>query len=518
MHGRGKSDSPAVPKTPPNKGGGAPSPAEGAEGRGLAKGNPGQHSKSRTQSRTGADRALPTRARSGKPRTRPRDGAYVRSADLSHALDRIRQAAAKDRGQRFTALWHHVYDVGRLREEYYNLKPRAAPGVDGETWQEYGENLEARLQDLSERLRRGAYRAQPVRRVYIPKADGRQRPIGIPALEDKLVQRSATAVLQAVYEVDFKGFSYGFRPGRGAHDALDALAVGIHARRVNWMLDADVRGFFDAISHEWLVQFVEHRIADRCVVRHIRKWLKAGVLEDGQWMRSEAGTPQGGSISPLLANIYLHYAFDLWAEWWRSHQASGDVIVVRYADDFVVGFEHRSDAERFQADLAERFRKFALELHADKTRLIEFGRHAARTRSARGAGKPETFDFLGFTHVCGTTRKGKFIVVRRPMQKRVRRTLAAIKEVLRRRLHHSIAEVGQWLGTVMRGWYQYYAVPLTSPQLGAFRTRVGRLWYGALRRRSYKTRITWERMHRLIACWLPEPRILHPYPWERLRV
>jgi group II intron reverse transcriptase/maturase len=378
--------------------------------------------------------------------------------------------------------------------------------------------LEARLQDLSERLRRGAYRAQPVRRLYIPKADGRQRPIGIPALEDKLVQRSATAVLQAVYEVDFKGFSYGFRPRRGAHDALDALAVGIHARRVNWMLDADVRGFFDAIDHECLVKFVEHRIADRCVVRHIRKWLKAGVLEDGQWMRSEAGTPQGGSISPLLANIYLHYAFDLWAEWWRSHQASGDVIVVRYADDFVVGFEHRSDAERFQADLAERFRKFALELHADKTRLIEFGRHAARTRSARGAGKPETFDFLGFTHVCGTTRKGKFIVARRPMQKRVRRTLAAIKEVLRRRLHHSIAEVGQWLGTVMRGWYQYYAVPLTSPQLGAFRTRVGRLWYGALRRRSYKTRITWERMHRLIACWLPEPRILHPYPWERLRV
>ena len=518
MDGRGKSDSPIVPQTPPNKGGGAPSPAEGAEGRGLAKGNPGQQSKPRTQCRTGADMARPKRARSGKPRIRPRDGAYVGSDGLSHALDRIRQAAVKDREQRFSALWHHVCDVGRLREEYYNLKPHAAPGVDGETWQEYGEHLEARLQDLSERLRRGAYRAQPVRRVYIPKADGRQRPIGVPALEDKLVQRAATAVLQAVYEVDFKGFSYGFRPGRGAHDALDALAVGIHARRVNWMLDADICGFFDAISHEWLAKFVEHRIADRRVVRHVRKWLKAGVLEDGQWRQVETGTPQGGSISPLLANVYLHYVFDQWADGWRSRHATGDVIVVRYADDFVVGFEHRSDAERFQADLAERFRKFALELHADKTRLIEFGRHAARTRSARGAGKPETFDFLGFTHVCGTTRKGKFIVVRRPMQKRVRRTLAAIKEVLRRRLHHSIAEVGQWLGTVMRGWYQYYAVPLTSPHLGAFRTRVGRLWYGILRRRSHKTRITWERMHRLIACWLPEPRILHPYPWERLRV
>jgi group II intron reverse transcriptase/maturase len=439
-------------------------------------------------------------------------------ATLQQALDRIRQAAKKDRKLRFTTLWHHVYNIDRLREVCFSLKRQSAPGVDGETWQSYGENLEENLLDLSERLKRGAYRARPVERVYIPKPDGRQRPIGIPTLEDKIVQKATAQVLGAIYETDFLGFSYGFRPKRHQHDALDAVSVGITKRKVNWVLDADIRGFFDAIDHEWLVKFVEHRIADQRVIRHVRKWLKAGVLEKGEWSPTEEGTPQGGSISPLLANIYLHYVFDLWAHQWRQRQANGQMIMVRYADDIIVGFESRDEATRFQADLTERFRKFGLELNGDKTRLIEFGRHAARIRKRRGEGKPETFDFLGFTHICSQNRRGYFIVLRQTVRARRWARLKAIHEGLRLRTHAPIPVVGRWLRSVWLGYMRYHAVPGNLSTLWSFRNELTRLWHLRLRRRSHKGYVGWQRMSRLERLYLPIPRVLHPYPDQRLRV
>jgi len=491
MNDVGKSDKPVVPAKGANKGGGKPRPAERLEGRGLAKGNPGEQSRFLTQSRN----------------------------DLNHALDRIRAAAKEDKGERFTALWHHVYNVNRLRQAYQSLKRGASPGVDGVTWAEYGQTLEANLEDLSGRLKRGAYHAPPVKRVYIPKADGRQRPIGITALEDKIVQRATAEVLNAVYEVDFKGFSYGFRPGRSQHNALDAVTVGIERRKVSWVLDADIRGFFDTMDHGRLVQFVEHRIADGRVVRHIKKWLHAGVLEDGAWRQEEEGVPQGGSISPLLANIYLHYALDQWVHQWRGRHAHGDVIVVRYADDFVIGFQHRDDAQRMHADLKERLNKFNLELSEEKTRLIEFGRFAGERCSERGMGKPETFNFLGFVHICGTTRNGKFCVVRKTMAKKVAAKLKSLSTELRRRINHRIADVGRWLQAMLRGHYQYYGVPRNYRSMHAFRERVIERWRQVLRRRSDKKgRITWERMNKLATQWLPTPRIVHPYPNERLHV
>jgi group II intron reverse transcriptase/maturase len=420
---------------------------------------------------------------------------------------------------RFTALLHHIYNPAMLREAYFSLKRDAAPGVDGETWRAYGEALEENIQDLSGRLRRGAYRAKPVRRAYIPKADGRQRPLGVPVLEDKLVQRATVEVLNAIYETDFLGFSYGFRPGRSQHNALDALYTGLLTKKVNWVLDADIRGFFDAIDHGWLVKFVEHRIADRRVVRLIQKWLSAGVLEDGTRTRSEEGTPQGGSASPLLANLYLHYAFDLWVQQWRTTQAQGDVIVVRYADDFIVGFQHRAEAERFLAALRERFAKFGLELHPDKTRLIEFGAYAASNRRKRGLGKPETFNFLGFTHICAKKRDRKnFTVLRQTMRKRLLAKLAEVKAELYRRMHDPVPEVGKWLHSVVLGHFRYYGVPMNSPALGLFRLRVVWHWYRALCRRSQKGRVPWERMQRLIARYLPPVRLYHPYPLRRLGV
>ncbi len=488
MNGHGKSDRPVVPKKSPNKAGRPV--AEGAEGRGLVKGKPQQQNAPRAQNRAGA----------------------------SSALERVRQAARRDRKQRFTTLLHHVYDVNRLREAYFRLKRDAAPGVDGETWRHYGEALADNLQDLSDRLKRGAYRAKPVRRAYIPKADGRQRPLGVPVLEDKIVQRATVEVLNAIYETDFLGFSYGFRPGRNQHNALDALYVGLLTRKVNWVLDVDIRGFFDAIDHGWLVQFVAHRITDRRVMRLIQKWLAAGVLEDGKRTRSEQGTPQGGSISPLLANIYLHYVFDLWARRWRKRQTRGDVVIVRYADDFIVGFQHKPDAERFLTDLRERLWKFSLELHPDKTRLLEFGPYAAGNRRRAGRGKPETFDFLGLTHICGKKRNGRFTVLRQTMRKRLQAKLAEVKLELRRRLHDPIPAVGKWLGAVVRGHLNYYGVPMNSPALALFRFRVGTLWYRSLRRRSQTARLTWERMYRHIQRWLPPARVCHPYPLRRLGV
>jgi group II intron reverse transcriptase/maturase len=419
---------------------------------------------------------------------------------------------------RFTALFHLIYAEAALREAYERLNPKASAGTDGVTWKQYGENLEANLRDLSGRLKRGAYRAKPVRRVYIAKEDGRQRPLGVPALEDKLVQLATVAVLNAIYEVDFLGFSYGFRPGRGPHNALDALAVGLVRRKVNWVLDADIRAFFDTVERGWLVKFVEHRIADKRVVRLIQKWLNAGVLEEGKRTYPEKGTPQGGSISPLLANLYLHYVFDLWADQGRQKQRTGDVIIVRYADDFVVGFEQKTDAERFLSELRERFQRFGLELHADKTRLIEFGRFAATNRRERGVGKPETFDFLGFTHICATARNGWFQLRRVTMRKRLRRKLQEVKAELSHRLHVRKAVVGAWLHAVVRGHYGYYGVPGNIQALQQFRDEVTRLWKRALGRRSQKGRVTWPRMQRLAKLFLPPARNVHPYPDQRLVV
>jgi group II intron reverse transcriptase/maturase len=412
----------------------------------------------------------------------------------------------------FTTLWHHVYNIDHLRKGYFSLKRDAAPGVDGETWRHYGENLEENLRYLADRLKRGAYRAKPVKRAFIPKPDGRQRPLGVTALEDKIVQRTTVEVLNAIYETDFLGFSYGFRPGRSPHDALNALYAGIMTKKVSWVLDADIRGYFDAIDHQWLIKFIEHRIADKRVLRHIKKWLNAGVLEDGAMARSEEGVPQGGSVSPLLANVYLHYVLDLWADQWRAKHACGDVIVVRFCDDFVVGFQYRKDAERFLADLHERFLKFSLELHKDKTRLIEFGRFAAQNRKRQGKGKPETFDFLGFTHICGRTKNGKYTVLRHSIGKRIRAKLMELKVELKRRLHHPVPVVGKWLRVVLLGHYRYYGVPGNSRKLQSFNFHVSCLWYKALLRRSQRHRINWERMNRLIDRWLPRPRICHPYP------
>jgi RNA-directed DNA polymerase len=489
MNGHGKSDRPKVPMKSPNKAG-QPA-AEEMEGRGLAKGNPRQQNAPRTPRRQGAP----------------------------SALERVRQAARRDRKMRFTALLHHIYDLDMLRAAYLGLKREAAPGVDGETWRHYGEALEENLQDLAERLKRGAYRAKPVRRVYIPKADGRQRPLGVTALEDKLVQRATVEVLNAIYETDFLGFSYGFRPGRSQHQALDALYAGLLTRKVNWVLDVDIRGFFDAIDHGWLVQFVEHRIADRRVVRLIQKWLNAGVLEEGKRIRVGEGTPQGGSASPLLANLYLHYVFDLWVQAWRRKQARGDVIVVRFADDIVLGFENESEAGRFRQELAERLGKFGLELHPEKTRLLEFGPTAAASRKWRGQGKPETFDFLGFTHICATKRSnGRFTVLRQTIRKRLQAKLSEVKAELQRRMHDPIPEVGEWLGAVVGGHIRYYGVPMNYPALSLFRFQVGWLWHRALSRRSQNGRLRWDRMRRLIGRYLPPARVCHPYPLRRLGV
>jgi RNA-directed DNA polymerase len=486
MHGRGKSDSSVVPGKSPNNAGPLAA-AEAMEGRGLAKGNAGETDALRTQGRGGA----------------------------TSGLERVRQVAKEDKRQRFTALLHHVYDIDRLRAAYQALGRDAAAGIDGATWRTYGEKLEDNLLDLSARIRRGAYRASPVRRVYIEKADGRLRPLGVPTLEDKLVQRAVVEVLNAIYEVDFLGFSYGFRPGRSPHLALDALTVGICDRKVNWILDADIRSFFDTLQHEWLVRFVEHRIADKRVVRLIQKWLRAGVLEDGVRTASLVGTVQGGSISPLLANLYLHYVFDLWLQRWRE-RARGDIVVVRFADDFVIGFECQDEAERFQGELKERLARFGLELHPDKTRLIEFGRHAVPDRKQRGLGKPQTFDFLGFTHACGRTRAGRFKVIRQTARKRLQAKLRAVAATLRTRRHWPVPKLGAWLGSVVRGHVRYFGVPDNGRAISSFRHWVGWHWLRAMRRRSQVDRTLWAKMSKLVNRWLPPARICHPWPHQRL--
>ena len=482
MHDRRKSDGPVVPAKLSNKAGGAA--AEAVEGRGPGEGN--------------AD-----------SETRPGRCAGV---SVSSGLDRVRQVACGDKDARFTALLHHV-TVDRLAAAYWAIRPGAAPGVDGVTWKDYGQDLEEHLRDLHARVHRGAYRARPSRRAYIPKADGRQRPLGIASLEDKIVQRAVAEVLNAVYECDFLGFSYGFRRGRRPHDALDALAVAITRGRVNWILDADIRDYFSKLDHSWLERFLEHRIADRRVLRLIQKWLRAGVIEDGMWTAYDEGTPQGASISTLLWNVYLHYVFDLWVHQWRRRRARGEMIAVRFADDFVVGCEHRDDAERFLADLRRRFAEFNLELAEEKTRLIEFGRFAAQNRAQRGLPKPETFDFLGFTHACAKTRKtGRFALKRVTSKKRLRAKLRAVKTELMQRRHDPIPVQGQWLASVVRGHSNYYAVPGNIDAVAAFHAQAIRHWHRALRRRSQRTRLTWERMHRLDERWLAADCIKHPWP------
>jgi len=438
-------------------------------------------------------------------------------ARVSQALERVRQAAKTRKRERFTALLHHV-SVDLLRMSFYALKRQAAPGADGVTWADYELRLDSNIQDLLARVQQGAYRALPSRRTYIPKPDGRRRPLGIASLEDKILQRAVVAVLSAIYEEDFLGFSYGFRPRRNQHDALDALMVGIQRRTVNWILDADYRSFFDSMSHEWLVRFLEHRIGDERVLRLIRKWLKAGVLEEGAITVSEAGTPQGASASPLLANVYLHYVFDLWVQWWRNRQARGTVIVVRFADDTVLGFEYEDDAKRFLADMQARSKAFGLSLHPDKTRLIRFGRYAALNRRERGLGKPETFTFLGFTLICGTKRTGGFQLLRKTRRDRLQATLQRVKEELLRRRHEPIADQGRWLAQVIRRFYAYHAVPTNHRALVLFRARLTRLWKGALMRRSQRATVTWERMLSLRDRYLPIPRILHPWPERRFDV
>jgi group II intron reverse transcriptase/maturase len=436
---------------------------------------------------------------------------------VSQALDRIRQVARQRKKERFTSLLHHV-NVDLLRLAFFALKRDAAPGVDGVTWQDYEADLERKLADLHDRVHRGAYRAQPSRRRYIPKPDGRQRPLAVAALEDKIVQRATLAVLQAIYEEDFLGFSYGFRPKRSQHDALDAFVVGISSTKVSWILDADLRSFFDSVSQDWLVRFLEHRIGDPRIIRLIRKWLKAGVLEDGVVTISDTGTGQGSVISPLLANVYLHYVLDLWAERWRRREAGGDMIIVRYADDLVVGFEHETDARRFWDATRERLEEFSLSLHPEKTRLIEFGRHAATARKQRGLGKPETFNFLGFTLLCGRSRRGNFLLKRKTRRDRMVAKLKEVKGELRRRMHQPLPVQGMWLRQVVAGFFGYHAVPTNFPALAAFRLHVVRLWRRTLRRRSQKDGSTWKRIEKLADDFLPKPRILHPWPSVRFAV
>ena len=497
MHGAEKSGLVIVAGKPANKAE-QPAPegsaamlnaAEPVERRAGTKGNADQQSTCRTQSRV----------------------------SVSQALERIRQVARERRKERFTALFHHI-GIELLAEAFCELKADAAPGVDQLTWKDYEADLGRNLEDLHDRVQRGAYRALPSRRVYIPKPDGRQRPLAVAALEDKIVQRAVVTLLNAIYEEDFLGFSCGFRPGRGTHDALDALCVGICRKKVSFILDADIRSFFDEISHDWLIRFLEHRIGDRRIIRLIQKWLKAGVLEDGVVMVSDRGTGQGSVISPLLANVYLHYALDLWTERWRRREATGDMIIVRYADDIVVGFEKEADARHFWEAMRARLAAFALSLHPGKTRLIEFGRFAAVSRDQRGLGKPETFNFLGFTFICGKSRQGHFQLKRKSRRDRMRATLRAVKDELRRRLHQPIPEQGRWLRQVVTGFFAYHAVPTNSAALGAFRYHVTCLWRRSLRRRSQKDGSTWQRVARLADDWLPKPKILHPWPHQRFAV
>jgi RNA-directed DNA polymerase len=482
----GKSDSLVVPENQANNDG-QPTSAELGEERGLTEENAAQPLLVRTQSR----------------------------GIRSRGLWGVREAARNDKQMRFNNLLNHVTPE-LLRASFFDLKKQSAPGIDGVTWARYAEDFEEQIEDLHSRIHRGTYRALPSKRGWIPKLDGQLRPLGIAALEDKIVQQAVRVILECIYERDFRGFSYGFRPGRSCHRALDALSVGIERQNVNWVLDADIRGFFDNINHDWLLKFLEHRISDLRLLRLLKKWLRAGVSEDGTWSPTKVGTPQGAVISPLFANVFLHYVLDLWIDAWRKRQARGEVIIIRYADDFVIGFREASDARRCLVELRERFTKFGLELHPEKTRLIEFGRQAAEQRSRRGDGPPETFDFLGFTHICGTTRQGKFAIKRISAAKKLHSKLADLKDQLNRMMHWDLTQVGSWVLSVVRGWFQYHAIPGNIHRLRQFRTALQTLWLNALRRRSQRgCRMTWVKFSRISQKWIPPAKILHPYPSVR---
>ena len=487
MHGLEKSDLAIVAVKPANKGARA--------------------SAERVERRAG------TEENAQEPHTRRTQG----RGSVSQGLERVRKAARQRKKERFTALLHHV-DEALLEWAYLELNSKAAAGVDGVTWREWGQELHSNVRRLRQRVSQGSYRALPVRRSYIDKGGGQQRPLGVTALEDKVVQRALVEVLNAVYEEDFVGLSYGFRPGRGPHDALDALCVGIGSGRVNWVLDADIRSYFDTIDQRWLMRMVEHRIGDERVTRLIRRWLRAGVLEQGRYRVSEQGTPQGAVISPLLANVFLHYVYDLWAVQWRRREARGRMITVRYADDLVVGFEREADARAFWDALRARLQKFGLQLNEEKTRLVEFGRRAEQSRREQGLGKPETFKFLGFEFICGRSRRGDFQLKRKSRADRMRKKLKEVKAKLLAMRHEPVRDQGRWLGAVMRGYCAYHAVPTNLRALSTFRHHVIQLWRRALRRRSQNGEVQWRRMDRLSAQWLPLPRILHPWPERRFAV
>lgn len=482
-----KSDNAIVPMKKSNNA--AQTAKEIVEGRVLTKGNASQQNMYRTQCRNYA---------------------------VPNALERIRQVAKKDKSAKFTALLHHI-TIDRLAAAFFDIKKNAAAGVDGLTWKTYGGNLEENLKSLHQRAHNGSYRAKPSRRVYIPKADGKLRPLGVAALEDKILQRALVEILNAIYETDFLGFSYGYRQNRNPHQALDALAVGIRWKKISWILDADVSSFFDNINHKWMMKFISHRIADPRVQRLIKKWLNAGIIEEKKWRPSEAGTAQGSSLSPLLSNIYLHYALDMWVQMWRKKYAQGEVIIVRWADDFVVGFQYQDDANKFQLALDERLKKFSLKLNQAKTQLIRFGRFAKRdVKKFEGLSKPKTFDFLGMTHICGQSKDGKYRVYRKTIRKRLTAKLKALKVELKKRMHFAIKTQGKWLSSVVRGYFAYHALPGNADALGIFRTQIGRMWYKALRRRSQKTKLNWSKMDKIIKYWLPKVEILHPWPEQRL--
>ena len=487
MHGPEESDSVIVAMKPTNKA--EQSVAEPVEPRTETKGNADQQSTRRAQDR----------------------------ASVSQALGRVRQAARQRRKERFTSLLHHV-DPAMLRTAFYAMKRDAAPGVDGMTRETYEQDLDRRIETLHARVQAGTYRALPSRRSYIPKEDGSKRPLAVAALEDKIVQRAVAAVLSAIHEEDFLGFSYGFRPNRSQHDALDAMIVGISSKKVNYILDADIRSFFTEVSQQWVVRFLEHRIGDKRIIRLVQKWLRSGILEDGIVTIEEKGTGQGSVISPLLSNIYLHYVFDLWAERWRRREATGDMIMVRYADDTVVGFQHESDARRFRDAMRDRLREFSLSLHPEKTRLIEFGRFAAQNCKRRGRSKPETFKFLGFVLICDKSRRGDFRIRRKSRRDRMCAKLREIKEGLRHRMHRPIPETGKWLAQIVAGYFAYHAVPTNSPALSAFRYHVLVLWHRQVCRRSQRARVLWTRMTKLADEFLPPPRVLHPWPSVRFAV
>jgi RNA-directed DNA polymerase len=451
----------------------------------------------------------------GRPEENLHREAEVRTQSrvaLPPNLARVNAAARRAAQTRFTALLHHV-DTAALERAFRRQRRRASAGIDGMTVAMYEQDLAARLRDLCTRIHTGRYRPQPVRRVYIPKADGGQRPLGVPTLEDKIVQSAVAEVMSAIYEVDFLGFSYGFRPGRNPHQALSAVHTAIMSQRVNWVLDADIRSFFDSVDHEWLLRMVAHRIADPRILRLIRQWLEAGILESDEWHEVDRGTPQGAGISPLLANIFLHYVLDLWVHQWRRRHARGRVSIVRYADDFIMGFERAAEARRMMADLKERLAKFGLSLHEDKTRLIEFGRLPALARRQRQERHPETFAFLGFTHYCGWTRDGRFIVKHKTQSKRLTHKLKALRQEAWRLMHAPLTEQHRWYSSVLRGHYGYFGMPHNYRALNSFRQEVRRIWFNCLRRRSQKgRRMSWEMFDTLTARFaLPLPRITHPW-------